>query len=260
MAGPAEAGGSQSKGQDRNELHERQKWRKARSVSAHRLPSAAPLHTTTGNYLSCWLPVLSVPSHPCGEGRGTVGSVGMDPGQRCHSLTVARHQAQWGCSSPFLRGFHGLCAVEFPVSFATSQFLCLCSPSFLAEVSPCAVVERTHVGEHWGTTCSVLIPLSPSARGLESLQPLELGLKALLGSQGFTSDPGRGSFLLGKRAGKHKRSYCPVTTAIAGHGAVSGTCCFSLGRGLGRGVHLWFSSVWYSRESAGFALSINIKW
>lgn len=91
-----------------------------------------------------------------------------------------------------------------------SQFLCLCSPSFLAEVSPCAVMERAHVGEHWGTTCSVLISLSPSARGLESLQPLELGLKALLGSQGFTSDPGRGSFLFGKRAGKHKRSYCPV--------------------------------------------------
>lgn len=65
------------------------------------------------------------------------------------------------------------------------------------------------MGEHWGTTCSVLIPPSPSAR-LESLQPLELGLKAVPESQGFTSGPGKVSLLLGKRAGKRKRSYCPV--------------------------------------------------
>lgn len=50
----------------------------------------------------------------------------------------------------------------------TSLFLCLCSPSFFAKVSPYAAMEGTHVGEHWGPTCSVLIPLSPSAQGLES--------------------------------------------------------------------------------------------
>lgn len=65
-----------------------------------------------------------------------------------------------------------------------SLFLYLCSPSFFAKVSP-----MQYWKEHmWGPTCSVLIPLSPSAWGLESLQPLELGLKALI--LAVTSDPG----------------------------------------------------------------------
>lgn len=46
-------------------------------------------------------------------------------------------------------------------------------------------------GEHWGTTCSVLIPPSPSAQGLEPSELLEPGLQVLLESQGFTSDPGK---------------------------------------------------------------------
>lgn len=62
VAGPAEAGGSQSKGQDRNELHERQKWSKARSVSA---PSLLPSAEPCAGHHSEMLPFLLVASHFC---------------------------------------------------------------------------------------------------------------------------------------------------------------------------------------------------
>lgn len=92
------------------------------------------------------------------------------------------------------------------------------------------------MGEHWGTTCSVLIPPSPSAR-LESLQPLELGLKAVPESQGFTSGPGKqchSSLVKGQANARGVTALFLLGTAlIAGHSGVSGTCCFSLGQGLG---------------------------